>query len=124
MLKKILFLSLLGIWLIQAGETTRVLVVYYSKDGHTKAMAQAVGEGASRVPGTRVRVLSVTQAHNQDVLWADAIVVGPPVYNANVAPPVQSFINRWPFVGNLLKTRWEPLLPPVGEFPPERNWYS
>jgi NAD(P)H dehydrogenase (quinone) len=31
------------------------------------------------------------------VLAADAIVVGSPVYNANIAPEVQKFINSWPF---------------------------
>jgi NAD(P)H dehydrogenase (quinone) len=105
MVRKILLLSLIAFGLLQAGEVTRVLVVYYSKDGHTEAMARAVGEGASQVPETRVRVLSVKQASNQDVLWADAIVVGSPVYNANVAPPVQSFINRWPFRGEPLKNK-------------------
>jgi multimeric flavodoxin WrbA len=31
-----------------------------------------------------------------DVLSADAVIVGSPVYKANVAPPIQEFINSWP----------------------------
>jgi NAD(P)H dehydrogenase (quinone) len=35
----------------------------------------------------------------------DAIIVGSPVYNANVAPEIQSFINRWPFSGAPLRDK-------------------
>lgn len=74
-----------------------ILIAYYSVGGHTRQMAEAVAEGARSVEGATVRLLSVGQATTEDVLWADAIIVGSPVYNANVAPPVQEFINRWPF---------------------------
>ncbi len=74
-----------------------VLVAYYSVQGHTRAMAEAVASGARSVAGTEVRLKTVAEASTDDLLWADAIAVGSPVYNANVAPEVQSFINRWPF---------------------------
>lgn len=62
-------------------------------------MADAVAEGARSVEGVTVVVRHVQQANLDDVLSADAIIVGSPVYNANVAPEVQEFINRWPFEG-------------------------
>ncbi len=73
-----------------------VLVVYYSKDGHTRAMAEAVRNGAQSVEGITVSLMDVSQAKPADVLAADAVIVGSPVYKANVAPPVQEFINSWP----------------------------
>jgi NAD(P)H dehydrogenase (quinone) len=73
-----------------------VLVVYFSDKGHTKAMAEAVGRGAGAVDGAAVTVLDVATATPEDVLAADAVIVGSPVYKANVAPKVQEFINSWP----------------------------
>ena len=73
-----------------------VLVVYYSAKGHTKAMAVAVVKGAKSVEGVEVKLLSVAEAKPDDVLASDAVIVGSPVYKANVAPPMQEFINSWP----------------------------
>ena len=83
----------------------RVLVVYYSKDGHTAALAEAVAKGARSIQGVSVKLLPVAEATNNDVLAADAIILGSPVYNANVAPAMQSFINGWPFQGQPLKDK-------------------
>ncbi len=82
-----------------------VLIAYYSQSGNTQIMAQAVEEGAKLVAGVRVILRSIDQVSSQDLLESDAIVVGSPVYNANVAPAVQEFINRWPFDGRPLKNK-------------------
>ena len=76
--------------------STRVLVVYYSDSGHTAAMAASVVAGAKSVEGVVATLETVESAGLSQVLEADAIIVGSPVYNANVAPDVQEFINRWP----------------------------
>ncbi len=75
----------------------QVLVAYFSERGHTKAMAEAVAEGARSIDGVSVRLFPVDAVTPHDVIAADAIIVGSPVYNANVAPAVQEFINSWPF---------------------------
>lgn len=36
-----------------------------------------------------MKILTVKEAKTADVLWADGIIVGSPVYNANIAVPVQ-----------------------------------
>lgn len=82
-----------------------ILVVYYSAKGHTRAMAEAVATGARSVEGTAVNLLSVADAKVDDVLAADAILVGSPVYKANVAPPVQEFINSWPIKDGALRDK-------------------
>ena len=74
-----------------------VLIVYYSVTGHTRTMAEAVAEGALSVEEVDVILLSVDQATTDDVLSAGAIIIGSPVHNANVAPAIQTFMNRWPF---------------------------
>jgi len=82
-----------------------VLIAYFSQSGNTKTLAHAVEEGAKSVAGVRVLLLPIDQVSTKEVLEADAIVVGSPVYNANVAPEVQRFINSWPFEGRPLKNK-------------------
>jgi len=99
----ILFVCLSGSAISQ--DTTRVLIVYYSVDGHTRSMGEAVARGARGVWGTQVKLVPVSEATPANVLWADGIVVGSPVYNAAVAPEVQKFINSWPFEGAPLRNK-------------------
>lgn len=82
-----------------------VLIVYYSAKGHTRAMAEAVAKGARSVERATVNLLSVADAQVSDVLSADAVIVGSPVYKANVAPPVQEFINSWPIKDGALRDK-------------------
>jgi NAD(P)H dehydrogenase (quinone) len=57
------------------------------------------------VEGTEVTLKTVDQVTGLDLVDADAIIVGSPVYNANVAPQVQQFITSWPFEGMPLKDK-------------------
>lgn len=82
-----------------------VLISYYSKTGNTKKMAEAVARGAQSVSGINVIVKTVAETTSEDLLQAGAIIVGSPVYNANVAPPVQEFITSWPFEDAPLKNK-------------------
>ncbi len=82
-----------------------ILVVYHSKTGNTEQMARAVYEGASSVDGVVVNLKTIEEATTQDVLDADAILLGSPVYNANVTPEVQKFITSWPFENMPLKNK-------------------
>ena len=81
-----------------------VLVVYYSVDGHTELMAKAVASGAEAVNGAEVRLRILEDASSEDLLWADAILVGSPVYAANIAAPVVEFLAAMPW-GDQLKDK-------------------
>jgi hypothetical protein len=69
-----------------------VLIVYVNGT-HLPQLAAAVQEGAERVLGAdggRIRARTVEQASfREDVLWADAVVLGSHVVNANVEPKVR-----------------------------------
>lgn len=63
----------------------RILVLYYSKDGHTKMMADLVTEGARSVPATEVRLKSVSEATADDLTWCDGVAVGSPTHMGTIA---------------------------------------
>lgn len=56
----------------------RILVLYDSATGNVKKMAQYVANGAEKIPGMEIRLLSVDQATREDVKWCDGIAVGSP----------------------------------------------
>jgi len=89
------FLMAVGVARVQAAEVARVLVVYHSRTGYTAAMAKAVAEGAKKVPGAEVTLKTVTEVSCAQLLAADALIVGSPVYWSNMAGEVKSFFDRW-----------------------------
>jgi NAD(P)H dehydrogenase (quinone) len=75
----------------QGGRPARVLVLYCSKTGNTKAMAELVAEGAAGVEATEVRLKSVDEAAADDVQWCDGVAVGSPTQMGTIAWPMK----RW-----------------------------
>ena len=68
-----------------ASRAARILVLYYSKDGHTKMMADLVAEGAVGVPDTEVRIKTVNEATAEDLVWCDGVAVGSPTHMGTIA---------------------------------------
>ena len=89
----------------QSRPTANILIVYHSIGEHTRSMAEAVQTGARSIEGFEVTLRTAAVATTEEMLAADAIVVGSPVYDANVAPEVQMFINSWPFKGMPLRNK-------------------
>ena len=81
----------------QAEQIVNVLVAYHSNSGNTEKMAQAVVKGAESVPGTRVRMERVGKVTADLLFSSDALVVGSPVYWANMAGEVKTFFDDWQF---------------------------
>jgi NAD(P)H dehydrogenase (quinone) len=76
-------------------ESVKVLVAYYSRTGHTAALASAVAEGARKVAQAQVTVKTVAEVKCAELLAADALIVGSPVYWSNMAGEVKAFFDRW-----------------------------
>ena len=87
--------SLVAGSLARAQEAVEVLVAYHSETGHTEKMAQGVAAGASRVKGARVVVKKVGAVTREDLLRADAIVLGSPVHMGDVAVEVRRALVDW-----------------------------
>lgn len=86
-------------------QAQNILITYYSKTAHTQSLAEEVAKGASSIPGVQVVLKRIDQTSTKDLLAADAIILGSPVYNANLAPEVVQFMSTWPFEGNPLKDK-------------------
>ncbi len=68
----------------------RIPVVYYSKSGNTRRMAELVAEGANQPPH-EIRLRELADATAEDVLWADGMAIGSPTWMGGVAWPMK----RW-----------------------------
>lgn len=75
----------------------KVLVAYHSLSGNTERMAEAVVTGAKELPGANVVMKRVGQVTADDLFSSDAIVVGSPVYWANMSGEVKTFFDNWQF---------------------------
>ena len=72
-----------------------VLVTYHSATGNTEKMAQGVAEGGKAVSGTSVVLKRVGEVIGDDLLSADAVIVGSPVYGGNMSGQVKTFFDNW-----------------------------
>ena len=57
----------------------KVVIVYASDYGNTKKMAEAVAAGVNSVAGSTAVLKTAEEATEQDLVAADALVVGSPV---------------------------------------------
>ena len=106
-MKLYLIVSLFFISQLSYGQvkTKNILITYYSKTANTQSLAEEVAKGAQCIPGVQVVLKSINETTTKDLLDADAIIIGSPVYNANLAPEMVKFMSEWPFEGNPLKDK-------------------
>ena len=83
----------------------RILICFDSVDGHTETLASWIRTGALGTPNTSVRLKKVNDVVEADLIWAEGIIVGSPVYNGTTTPPVGKFLAEWPFENNPLKNK-------------------
>jgi NAD(P)H dehydrogenase (quinone) len=72
-----------------------VLVAYHSATGNTEKVAHGVADGAKAVSGTSVVLKRVGEVAANDLSSADAVIVGSPVYFANMSGEVKTFLDNW-----------------------------
>jgi NAD(P)H dehydrogenase (quinone) len=63
------------------------LVIYYSRSGNTKKMAETIAEAMSSAQ-LPTKCKSVDEVKVNDLLPVDAIVVGSPTYYGRMAAPI------------------------------------
>lgn len=72
----------------------KLLITYYSRTGNTQKMAEAVAAGARAVAGVEVELRPVAELSPDDLLQADGIIMGSPVYYGTVAAELKQFVDE------------------------------
>jgi NAD(P)H dehydrogenase (quinone) len=71
----------------------KILIVYDSVTGNTEKMAHEIAVGIEEVKGVDYEVKKVDQARVQDLLAADAIMMGSPTYYGEMSSRLKAFID-------------------------------
>ena len=72
----------------------RILIVFHSLSGNTKAAADAVAEGAREMPDVDVDLKSGLSAKPDDLLEADGVAFGTPDFFSYMAGGLKDFFDR------------------------------
>lgn len=72
----------------------KVLIVYHSLSGNTKAAAELVAEGVASVEGAEANALEAPIAKVGDLLECDTLAIGTPDYFSYMAGAVKDFFDR------------------------------
>ncbi len=63
----------------------KILILYYSKGGNTRRLAEAIAEGVERVDGATVVLKNTDGVTKDDFTEAAAVIAGSPVYFGTMA---------------------------------------
>ena len=71
----------------------KVLIIYYSRSGNTKNMAELIAEGVKAEKDVEVEVKAVQETRVEELIETDGIVIGSPTYYGTMASEVKKFID-------------------------------
>lgn len=69
-------------------------VIYFSKDGHTKEMADEVVKGASKVSGIEAKAFDLDYIDKEFVDESKVVIFGSPVYHAGICWQLKKWFNE------------------------------
>ncbi|MBD3305912.1 flavodoxin family protein [candidate division KSB3 bacterium] len=75
----------------------QVLILYYSRTGNTKRLAEEIARGVREVPDVECVLKKTAEVTKHDLLAAEAIIAGSPDYFGSMASELKEIFDR--FVG-------------------------
>ena len=78
----------------------QVLVMYHSKTGHTKKLAEAIAQGVREVAEVTCLVKQASEVTREDFLSSDGIIAGSPVYFGSMAAELKEVFDKYVVVRN------------------------
>ncbi|MBN1850278.1 MAG: NAD(P)H-dependent oxidoreductase [Deltaproteobacteria bacterium] len=75
----------------------QVLVLYYSKGGNTRGLAEAIAKGVNEVEGITALLKKTDEVTPDDFLASDGIIAGSPVYFGTMAAELKKVMDD--FIG-------------------------
>jgi NAD(P)H dehydrogenase (quinone) len=73
----------------------QILVLYHSRSGNTKSLAEAVAEGAREVEGVSVIMKTPVDVRKEDFVDSQGVVIGSPVYFGTMASEIKRIIDEF-----------------------------
>ena len=73
----------------------QILVLYFSRSGNTKQLAQAIAHGVESVEGVRCVLKSTAEVTKEDFLSCSGIIAGSPVYFGNMAGEMKKIFDKF-----------------------------
>lgn len=70
----------------------KMSVLYYSKSGNTKLMAQVIADGMMSVEGIEAKIFSIDEIDEAWTTESRCIVVGTPIYLASVSGAIKNWL--------------------------------
>lgn len=70
-----------------------ILVIYYSVTGNTKALAENIAAGINEIEGVSSILRNVANVQPDDLINADGIIVGSPVYYGSMSWPLKKMFD-------------------------------
>ena len=78
----------------------QVLVMYHSKTGHTKKLAEAIAQGVREVAEVTCLMKQASEVTREDFLSSDGIIAGSPVYFGSMAAELKEVFDKYVVVRN------------------------
>ena len=75
----------------------QILIMYHSRSGNTKKLAEEIAKGVQEVPEVGCIVKSVSEVTKEDFLASDGIIAGSPVYFGTMAAEMKAVFDT--FIG-------------------------
>jgi NAD(P)H dehydrogenase (quinone) len=73
----------------------KILIMYHSKTGNTKKLAEEIAKGVKSVKNMECRLKSTSDIKKEDFLSVDAIIAGSPVYFGTMASELKQVFDRY-----------------------------
>lgn len=72
----------------------QVLVMYYSRGGNTKKLAEAIASGVQEIEDIRCVLKPAAEVNKEDFLKSEGIIAGSPVYFGTMAAELKDVFDR------------------------------
>ncbi|MFH1652973.1 MAG: NAD(P)H-dependent oxidoreductase [Pseudomonadota bacterium] len=73
----------------------QILILYYSRSGHTKELAEFIAEGVNGVEGIDCITRSTAEVTKDDFVKSDGIIAGSPVYFGSMAAELKLIFDKY-----------------------------
>ncbi len=74
----------------------KIAVLYYSKTGNTKKMAECIVEGIQSVDGINAESYSIDEVNDSQISECEAVIIGTPTYNASLSGALKMWLESFP----------------------------